>query len=193
MTEEYENAVSILADQLESSGIVKHASTSRFEFGAIKGILETLGNRSREAKQFFQRLFFPQQPHTVLGTNLQTGADIQLQPLNDPPLWLLFCINGSDLAILEHLDVRPVCSDNQLFVNLRKAYVRLRSEVTWVRRCLTKLGHIHFVQVHHPLNHPFSNMLLISESSNSSPKPTSTASKSINFHPLQKTHTNTHE
>lgn len=166
MIEEYENAVSILADQLESSGAVKQVATSSFELGTLHQISQALGNRRQEAKQIFRRLFSHRQPAKGLGTELQTGTSVQMQPLADP-LWLLFCINGSDLAILEHVDLRSVCSDNQLFINLRTVYTRLRSKVNWVKRYLTKLGHIHFVQVYMCID-PLCKVLILTSNSSSS-------------------------
>ena len=147
MTEEYEDAVSTLAEELESSGAVRSASSIKFAVGGIRRLVQAIGNTSRDAKRFYWRVLSPQKLSQIPGISVQTPIGTPLQPLSEPPLWLLFCINGPDMAMLEHVDLRPVCSDNELFVNLPTAYLRLRTGVPRVRRWLTSLGNIHFVQV----------------------------------------------
>lgn len=78
----------------------------------------------------------------------ETETGNALASTNPPivPLWLLFCVNGSKLATLQHLDLCTTKSDRELFTRLREMYSILRSEVVFVRRIFLQLGTIYFVQ-----------------------------------------------
>jgi hypothetical protein len=70
---------------------------------------------------------------------------MQSTPAIDP-LWLLFRINGGDLATLQHIDLCMTKSDCELFICLKERYSLLRSKVAFVRRLFLQLSEIHFVQ-----------------------------------------------
>jgi hypothetical protein len=79
----------------------------------------------------------------------ETGLAVEMQPPSPvaDPLWLLFCINGSNLATLQHLDLCMTKSDYELFTCLKTRYLFLRSKVAFARSLFLGLSKIHFVQV----------------------------------------------
>ena len=83
----------------------------------------------------------PNLPETELAVEMQPPS-----PVADP-LWLLFCINGSNLATLQHLDLCMTKLDYELFICLKTRYLFLRSEVAFARRLFLGLSKIHFVEV----------------------------------------------
>ncbi|KAL2069018.1 hypothetical protein VTL71DRAFT_15356 [Oculimacula yallundae] len=84
-----------------------------------------------------ERAILPMTEHAI---------DTQLLATVIDPLWVLFCINGSEIATLQHLDLCTTKSDLELFTNLKTAYLSLRSQVALVRRLFLRLSKIHFVQ-----------------------------------------------
>jgi hypothetical protein len=147
VTELNPGAAAALALELEASGVMEYAFATEKRRGSFMIMMQSFNNIISEVKGFFKRS--PSLKKRPVLPNNESGVSIEMQQETPSanPLWLLCCINGRDLAVLEHLDISTTKSDNELFVYLKKTYLGLRSEAVMLKRWLTELSGIHFVEV----------------------------------------------
>lgn len=141
-----------IADELRATGAMRYVSTTDRANGYLDEVRKSCTNLSvivsRILKSLAQKRKPPILPETELAVEMQPPA------VEADALWLLSCINETDLTTLQHMDLCTTKSDLQLFTCLKKTYLSLRSKVALARRLFLGLSGIHFVQVSTPHSLP---------------------------------------
>lgn len=137
-------SVEAIADELRASGIAREVRTTDQANIFLTWFKNSCMNIRVSVSRFLASLV-PRRKQPILPETEPVETQPQL-PVGDP-LWLLFCINGSNLATLQHLDLCKTKSDYELFTCLKTRYLFLRSKMVFARRLFLGLSKIHFVQV----------------------------------------------